>query len=226
MSQGCIVTCTNNISIFSVIAVVFTPWPGLAVKDAFFCPVASDIVQPDDVWPSPIAGTSQSRQRWPTAHLLAHHLGVLHVPVVITHTAPLVLVKHLDSPNTLGWATHEPDWPLLRNVHLCTNAQKINVKGASYTPHFLGRACLLGRGSGVSQHTADMARAGLLWEWGRKTEKPGRGAVGKGQEEAFLVFTDGCRLYCVSPSRTPIMLITMQPRGGTKDQSSPREETI
>lgn len=55
---------------------------------------------------------------------------------------------------------------------------------------------------------------------GRKTEKPGRGAVGKGQEEAFLVFMDGCRLYCVSASRSLLMLVTLQPRGGTRDQSS------
>lgn len=50
-------------------------------------------------------------------------------------------------------------------------------------------------------------------------EKPGRGAVVKGQAEAFLVFVDGCRLYCVSASGSLLMLITLQPRDEIWDQS-------
>lgn len=59
VSEGWVTTCAENRSVLSMIAVVFTPRPCLTVKDAFFCPLAIHIIQPDDIWPSTIAGTSQ-----------------------------------------------------------------------------------------------------------------------------------------------------------------------
>lgn len=61
---------------------------------------AVHVIQQKLAFPVPKVGLPGGLEGAPAAQLPAHHLGVLHVPVVITDPAPLAVVEDFHTPRT------------------------------------------------------------------------------------------------------------------------------
>lgn len=64
------------------------------------------IIQQKLAFPFPKVGLHWGCQGRPSAQLLAHHLGFMHVPVVLTDPAPLAMVENLPTSRTSASPIH------------------------------------------------------------------------------------------------------------------------
>lgn len=86
--------------------VVLTPAQVEALWQQGFVATAFHIVQQDRTGTVAKVGLSLSRAGWAAADLPAHHVGIVHVPVVITHRPPNGFVEDL-----------HPTWAAVVAVH-------------------------------------------------------------------------------------------------------------
>lgn len=89
-----------------VATVVLTPAQVEAFWQQDFIATAFHIVQQDRTGAVAKVGLSLGRSRWAAADLPAHHVGIVHVPVVIAHRPPNAFVEDLN-----------PTWAAIVAVH-------------------------------------------------------------------------------------------------------------
>ena len=94
------VTAADDTGVFCRTTVTDVPvgMGTLSQKTLSSCTV--HILQQKLAFPWPRVGLHWGCQGRPTAQLLAHHLGFMHVPVVITDPAPLAVVENLPTSRT------------------------------------------------------------------------------------------------------------------------------
>lgn len=99
-------TFTDNSSIFMMATVMLTPAQVEAQRQLHFVAATFHIIQQD--WTRTVAkvGLGLGCTSWSAAKLLTHHVGVVHVPVVITHCPPNGFVEHLHSTLAAVVAVH------------------------------------------------------------------------------------------------------------------------
>lgn len=79
------------------------------VRQTGLVPGALDVLQPDLPASCAEHRTVQGRLGQAASQLQAHHVGLAQVPAVVTHGAPLVVVKHLYPARTLVLPVHQSD---------------------------------------------------------------------------------------------------------------------
>lgn len=92
-----------------MIAIMFSPGFEAAVSEGSFCPFTFDIIQPDVAFTSSKLSSSGSPQGYSAVKFLAHDLGTVQIPAIIAHCPPLLVVEHLNSPNTATCTIHQSD---------------------------------------------------------------------------------------------------------------------
>ena len=91
----CCLTCTDDSSVLMMATVVLTPAQVEAVRQLPFIAATLHIVQQDRTRTVAEEGLGLGLDGWATSKLLAHHVGVHHVPVIVTHCPPEALVADL-----------------------------------------------------------------------------------------------------------------------------------
>ena len=92
-----------------MIAVVLPPAPGRAPPHVGLLSCAPHVVQPNGPWSRPKRRRDSGIEGFSTAHLSAHHAGIVQVPAVITDGAPGALVKDLHSPGAVTAPVHQAE---------------------------------------------------------------------------------------------------------------------
>lgn len=79
--------------------------------------LALHIVQEDAPYTLSKVATPKGTDTLPAVQLLAHHMGVLDVPEVITNSAPSAIVVDFHSPFTPIFSIHQPDCKRVWGTH-------------------------------------------------------------------------------------------------------------
>lgn len=100
-------TFADNPGVFMMATVVLAPAQVEAFGQQGLLATAFHVVQQDGTRAVAKVGLSLGRARWAAAHLPAHHVGIVHVPVVITHRPPNGFVEDLDPTRAAVVAVHQ-----------------------------------------------------------------------------------------------------------------------
>lgn len=122
-------TCADNSSILMMAAVVLTPAQVGALGQLRFKALTIHVVQQDRTQTIAKIGLGLGRDGRAAAKLPTHHVGVGHVPVIITHSPPNICVEDLDTTLAATVAIHHTnDWfackGINRQVHHCNHLIK------------------------------------------------------------------------------------------------------
>lgn len=101
------VTSTGHTHILIVVTVVDAPALTVALAELRFISSAVHVVQQDESCTLPKVRAAAHRHSHPTVQLLTHHIGIQHVPVIVTHRAPCAVVVHLHPALTAVTAIHQ-----------------------------------------------------------------------------------------------------------------------
>lgn len=88
-------TSAGDSSILVVPTVMLSPAQAFAFSQVPFSSVAVDIIQQNQTSSVAEVGVGVCIDSITTAYLLAHHLGIVEDPVIITHRSPVSLVVDL-----------------------------------------------------------------------------------------------------------------------------------
>lgn len=103
-------TFTDHASILVVATVVILKAIVSAVYQEGLVACAVCIIQPDGTSPRAEECIRGCRNGSPTTYLPTHHLSIVHVPVIITHRAPLAIMVQLHSALTSVTASSKTHW--------------------------------------------------------------------------------------------------------------------
>lgn len=153
------------------------PRPGPAVLQRWLCPPALHLLQPDGAAPLPKCSLGQGRHRRATAQLPACHLGIPHVPRVVTHRPPGAAVPHLHSAGAPLLPSHGtnllPVWRRQRAPRAAgQQAEPCQARGACR-----GAATCAARGAGARSHWG----RGRFWLTPCRGKRCGEGAAAGGR---------------------------------------------
>ena len=90
-----------------MVAVVDTPAQTTALAQVCFTSSAVHIIQQDEPCALSEVRAAAHRYSHSATQLLTHHVGIHHVPVVVTHCAPWVIVAHLHPTLTPAPTVHQ-----------------------------------------------------------------------------------------------------------------------
>lgn len=101
--------CTSacDAYVLVVVTVVDAPAQTVALAQLCFIAPAVHIVQQDEPCALSKVRAAAHRHSHPAVQLLAHHVGVHHIPVVIAHCAPVAVVEHLHPALAPVTAVHQ-----------------------------------------------------------------------------------------------------------------------
>lgn len=88
-------TFTGDPHILIVVAVVDIPAKAVALAQLGLVPFAVYVIQKNEPWALSKVRAAAHRHSHATVQLLTHHVGIHHVPVIIAHRSPRVVVEHL-----------------------------------------------------------------------------------------------------------------------------------
>lgn len=91
-----------------MVAVVDAPALIATLAQLRLFPTAVNIIEQDGPGALSKAGACAHCNSRTTLQLSAHHVGVHHVPVIITHRAPCTIVLNLNTALTPAPAIHQP----------------------------------------------------------------------------------------------------------------------
>lgn len=103
-----LLTITQDGHILIVKAVVDSPATAATLAQSSFLSTALHVVQEDGASALTKGEGSWHRQCQATAQLTTHHIGVHHVPVIVTDTAPGAAMQDLQAPPAAAWTPHQP----------------------------------------------------------------------------------------------------------------------
>lgn len=92
-----------------VATIVDEPATVQALPQPGFCPQALHIIQDNGALSSLEMCLAEGRNGPATAQLLAHHLGIMEVPAIITHCAPGAIIVQFHPTLTVVAAFGEPE---------------------------------------------------------------------------------------------------------------------
>lgn len=78
-----------------MVAVVDSPAEAVALAQLALVPFAVHVVQEDEPRPLSKERAAAHRHSHAAVQLLTHHVGIHHVPVVVTHRSPRAVVEYL-----------------------------------------------------------------------------------------------------------------------------------
>lgn len=99
-------TCTDNASVLVMTTVVLTPAQVEALGQVVFCTNAVHVVQQDGPCTVAEEGQGLGFDSRTTSERSAHHVGVGHVPVVVTHRPPDGFVEDFHATLAAAVAVH------------------------------------------------------------------------------------------------------------------------
>lgn len=101
------VTSAGNTHILVVVTVVDAPAQTVALAELGFISSAVHIIQQDEPRALSKVRATAHRHSHATVQLLTHHVGIHHVPVIVTHRAPCAVVAHLHPALTPVTTVHQ-----------------------------------------------------------------------------------------------------------------------
>lgn len=90
-----------------MVTVVDAPAQTVALAELRFIPSAVHVVQQDETRALAKVRAAAHGNSDPAVQLLAHHVGIHHVPVVVAHGAPSAVVVHLHPALTAVATIHQ-----------------------------------------------------------------------------------------------------------------------
>lgn len=105
---GPLLTIAQHGHILVVKAVVDTPAPAATLAQRHLLPTAFHVVQQDGAPALAKGKGSWHRQCQATAQLTTHHIGVHHVPVIVTYAAPGATVQDFQASSAAAGAPYQP----------------------------------------------------------------------------------------------------------------------
>lgn len=102
-------TIADDSCVFVMAAVVLAPAQVEARGQLLFLATTAHVVQKDGAGPVAEEGHAGGSPGGAAAELSAHHVGVVHVPIVVAHRPPNGLVEDLHPPLTAVVPIHHPD---------------------------------------------------------------------------------------------------------------------
>lgn len=100
-------TSAGDAHILVVVTVVDAPAQTVALAQLRLIAPAVHIVQQDEPRALSEVRAAAHGHSHPAVQLLAHHVGVHHIPVVIAHCAPVAVVEHLNPALTPVTPVHQ-----------------------------------------------------------------------------------------------------------------------
>lgn len=101
-------TIAQDSHVLVVKAVVDSPASAATLAQSSFLTTALHVVQQDGASALAKGEGPRHRQCQATAQLTTHHIGVHHVPVIVTDAAPGTIMQDLQAPPAATWTPHQP----------------------------------------------------------------------------------------------------------------------
>lgn len=105
-----LLTITQDSHILVVKAVVDSPASAATLTQSSFLPTAVHVVQQDGASALPKGKGPRHRERQAAAQLTTYHIGVHHVPVIVTNAAPGATMQDLQTPPAAARTPHQPQF--------------------------------------------------------------------------------------------------------------------